>query len=190
MRHSTIALAAAGLLVSSNSTFAAGLKDGSFEKPHVAAGAAQSFAPGGKIGPWKVGGAAAVSVIGADYSVDGMPLEAKSGSQLLNLGGAGEVHQDLKLVAGTHYMVWFSLGTINDKTHGYGPNSAATVSVDGKVMGTYTTFGQGKPDAVKWTKFGFGFVAGEGTMRLTIKGADGDAFCGIDKVSLQVDTAP
>lgn len=197
MRYSHIASTAGFLVFTASSAFAVGLKDGSFEKPAVPSGTQQMFDVGGKIGPWKVIGVGDVAVIGPDYTVDGLSLQAKNGLQLVNL--AGDQHsqpgleQTFKTAAGTHYMLWFNVGTIYDQSRGFGHNSTVVVKINGDAKGSYTTLTHGGAKTkITWGKFGVGFSATGTKTTIDITNGDeaNDGFCGLDGVSVQLDTTP
>jgi Cu/Ag efflux protein CusF len=196
MKISHIGLTAWLLALVSPAAFAGGLKDGSFEKPSVPSGTQMTVNVGGKVGPWKVIGVGDVKVIGADYTIDGLSLQPKNGLQLVNL--AGDQHsqpgleQTFKTVPGTAYMIWFSVGTIYNQEHGFGHNSTVVVKVNGDTKGSFTTIAHGARAKVTWGKFGVSFTATGKTSTVDLTNGDeaNDGFCGLDGVSLQVDTAP
>jgi hypothetical protein len=191
MKHSKLALTAAFLAVSGGTALAVGLKDGSFEKPHVATGTQQIYAPGSSFGKWKIAAGGNVGVIGPDYTVDGLSLIPKRGAQMVNLcasgnANTGAVYQYVKLTEGAHYKLWFDVGTIVDHTHGYGPNSAITVSVDNQEV-THDVIGTGDEGTMRWNRTAISFWGGPNDSEIMFRGADGDAFCGLDGVSLVLD---
>jgi hypothetical protein len=196
MKFSHIGIAAFALALSGSTTFAAGLRDGSFEKPHEPSNTQQIIGAGGKVGPWTVIGVGNVAVIGPDYIVDGLSLQAKNGLQLLNLAGDQHsqpgIEQTFKTVAGTHYMLWFNVGSIYDVDHGFGRRSTVVVKINGDSTGSYTTVSQGSKNEVTWGKFGVGFTATGTKTTIDISNGDeaNDGFCGLDGVSVRLDTTP
>jgi len=194
MKTSCLGIAAI-VLVCATAPAAAQLKDGSFEKPQLASGTEQIVNAGDKIGAWTVVGTGNVALIGPDFSIGDLKLQAKKGLQFVNLAGSQNtqsgIEQTFKTVPGTQYLVWFRLGTALSHDAGFGPDSTVNVMVDGEARGSITVFGHamGQDQThVTWRKVGIGFTAANTTTTVDFLDGDGpfDGFCGIDGFSLQV----
>lgn len=197
MKYSHIGFLACLLASAAPAALASSLRDDSFEKPLVASGTEQFVNAGDKIGPWKVIGQGNIGLIGADYTVGGLSLQAKNGVQFVNLAGnqhlqAG-IEQTFKTQPGTSYFLWFRIGTIQNAENGFHPHSTVDVTIDGVPQGIFKVFnhdaGQTK---VTWGRVGFLFTAtnAETTIDLINGDAANDGFCGLDGLSLKARAEP
>jgi len=198
MNFSRLGLAATALICAS-APAAAQLKNGSFEKPKLASGTEQIVNAGDKIGPWTVVGTGNVALIGPDFSIGDLSLQAKKGLQFVNLGGSQNtksgIEQTFKTVPGTQYLLWFRIGTALSHDAGFGPDSTVDVKVDGESRGSITVFGHAMGQdqtRVTWRKVGIGFTAVNATTTVDFLDGDGpfDGFCGVDGFSLTIQNGP
>ncbi len=197
MKLAYLSVSACLLASVATTALASKLQDGSFEAPSVPLGTEQTFNAGDSMGPWKVIGEGDVALIGADFTLDGLPLQAKTGDQFVNLAGGRNSHsgieQTFKTQPGKSYFLWFRLGTIYDPSQSFGHNSTVVVTLDGKPQGIFKVMSTTKtPTDVTWGRAGIFFTAtGKQT---TVDFTDGDhpndAFCGLDGVSLRAVRTP
>lgn len=182
----------AAALCVSGPALAAGVKNGSFEKPSVPSGQQSFFAVGQKVGPWKVVGTGNVGVMGGNFTENGHSAQAKNGTQLLNIAGnmhsqAG-IEQQIKTVSGTPYLLSFYLGSLYDPDHGMGTSSTVVVRINGEVKASYTVFANRHRTDVTWQKMLVNFTAEGSKTTVTITNGDAanDSFAGVDGASLQI----
>lgn len=186
----------AGVLAFAAPAFAADLKDGSFEKPQIAAGTQQLFNVGDRIGPWKVVGEGDVALIGADNTLDGLSLQAKNGLQFVNLAGdqrlQSGLEQTFKTVPGTQYLLWFRIGAIVDRDQGFLRESTVVMTIDGEPKGIFTVTADTDGTKVTWGRVGVVFTAANDTTTIDFFNGDGPigGFCALDGLSLKVDNTP
>ncbi len=185
------------LASASSAAFASKIQDASFEAPVVPLGTEQVFNPGDSIGPWKVVGAGNVALVGADVSLDGLSLQAKTGDQFIDLAGGRNTHsgieQTFKTQPGKSYFLWFRIGTLFDPARGFGHNSTVAVTLDGVPQGLFKVMSKEKtPTEVTWGRAGIFFTATDKTTTVGFTDADhpNDAFCGLDGVSLRAVRTP
>ena len=194
MKLSHLALATGAAICMALPAAAAKLPDGSFEDPQIDAGTVQTVNVGGAIGPWTVIGQGDVVLIGANYSIGDLSLQAKNGAQFVNLAGdqhlqAG-IEQTFKTVPGKQYILWFRIGTVFSRELGFGPNSTVTPTVDGVPQGIFTVMGHpnGKDQTeIVWGRAGFVFTATNAQTTIAFMNGDvpGDGFCGLDGLHLR-----
>ena len=131
---------AAGMMIASGGTASAAanfVKNGSFEKPVVAAGGFQNFATGQSFPGWKVvGDTGMVSVVSGTFQSQGFTFNAKSGAQWIDLTGPGTktatgVDQSVATTPGTTYQLTFWVGNVYDPGGIFGISSTVKVSVNG-----------------------------------------------------------
>lgn len=197
MRFAYLGISACILASASSGAFASKLQDASFEAPVVPQGTEQSFSSGDGIGPWTVVGTGDVALVGADVSLDGLSLQAKTGDQFIDLAGGHNTHsgvaQTFKTQPGRSYFLWFRVGTLFDPARGFGHNSTVAVTLDGAPQGLFKVMSTDKaPTEVTWGRAGIFFTATgkETTVGFTDADHPNDAFCGLDGVSLRAVRTP
>jgi hypothetical protein len=194
MKLSHLGLATSVLISMTAPAAALTFPDGSFEDPQIGAGTQQMVNVGDSIGPWKVVGQGDVALIGADFSVGDLSLQAKNGVQFVNLAGdqhvqAG-VEQTFQTVPGKQYLLWFRIGTAFSRAQGFGPNSTVVVTLDGASKGIFTVMGHPSghdQTHVTWARAGIVFTAANTQTTIDFMNGDspGDGFCGLDGLSLR-----
>ncbi|MBV9992223.1 MAG: DUF642 domain-containing protein [Alphaproteobacteria bacterium] len=197
MRFAYLGISACILASPTSGAFASKIQDASFEAPVVPPGSEQTFNPGDGIGPWTVVGTGSVALVGADFSLDDLSLQAKTGDQFIDLAGGRNTHsgieQTFKTQAGKSYFLWFRVGTLYDPARGFGHNSTVTVTLDGVPQGFFKVMSTDKtPTEITWGRAGIFFTATGKQTTVDFKDADhpNDAFCGLDGVSLRAVRAP
>lgn len=172
------------------------IKDGGFERPPPPQAGYTVVNVGARIQAWKVTGPSGgnVLLLSSTYTEEGGTLHFSphSGKQSLDLTGsynqgAVGIQQAVTTVPGTNYALTFWLGNQYDGAGNYGGPSSATLYLNGKLQGTYTTDGN-TPNNVTWQKFNLQFTAMKSKTKIAFVNATpaSDYYCGLDDVSLTV----
>ncbi len=151
----------------------AGLADGGFEMPAVAAGA-YKYGPTGT--PWTYFGTAGVASDGSGFTAANPA--APQASQVAFIQGTGGIRQAVTFAAGT-YTISFSAAQRGN----WGSQQTLQVLVDGKVVGTFNTLTGSGYTALTTSSF----TVAAGTHTVTFQGTNaygGDATALIDQVAI------
>jgi len=164
--------------------------DPSFEKPVLNPGSYEGFAPGHKLGPWKVVGSAEVGLISTSYADAGYTFTAGCGQQSVDLaagGGAKDgLSQKLRTTVGKHTLS-FMVGNINSSNGYLGKKSTVIVLVDGtEIFKATNSRGKGVKHQV-WSKFSTSFNAKSTSVTITFKSGDPsyDRVDGLDCIAVK-----
>lgn len=181
---------------------AALITNGSFETttPVVPAGAFVNFLPAsiGITGWTVVGGAGTeASVVNTSFASECCTFPAQNGSNWLDLTGDGTnsdtegVEQSAATTAGDRYTLSFYVGNVSDPHGIYGTTSTATVSANGKSLGSFTNGCTTCTTTLTWQLFSVDFIATSGSTTVEFLNGDPstDNSNGLDNVSL-VDDGP
>jgi hypothetical protein len=141
MRRSLIGVVlVAGTLIASSGTASAAVsstRDGSFEKPAVAAGGFRDFTTGQSFSGWRVVGAKGdVAIVSGKYRSAGITFDAKAGQQWMDLTGFGSntptgIAQTFSSMPHAVYHLTFWVGNVYDPGGVFGVSSKIKVYVNG-----------------------------------------------------------
>ncbi len=186
-------LAAAALFVGVAPAAAVNLViNGGFESDPAPNGGYIQY-PGGSIFTgWTVTGNDVI-VIDANYSESGLVFNANSGSNSIDLTGAGNtgpadgITQTVATVAGTSYNVSFFVGNASPtggNASSYTQPSSVALTLNGGPVSTFTN-PTDTPFGINWLKYNFQYIATGPTTLAFTNATVGDNMAGLDDISVE-----
>jgi hypothetical protein len=168
------------------------IKNGSFERPIVAAGGLTCFSTGHTFANWTVVGATGnVCLLSTTYAGNGFTVPAEAGAQSIDLTGYGSnlatgVSQTVATTPGAAYQLTFWVGNVVNTGGPDGLTSTVNVLVNGVQVYTATnSLGAGSTSAV-WQKFTATITSLTPQTSIAFMNGDpaGDNYNGLDGITL------